>query len=101
MSITARGGYQIVDFKGIDLPLPGSDNSVNIPGIFNDISSAVLGGKMVIISGIHIGGIDITPYPLVTYQSTENTFEFDFTMQAIQTITVHIDDDDTITTENK
>ena len=36
MSITARGGYQIADFKNINIPV---DNTVEIPGIYEQIKN--------------------------------------------------------------
>lgn len=36
MSVTARGGYQIADFKNISIPV--DNTTVEIPGIFEQIS---------------------------------------------------------------
>ena len=45
MSITARGGYQIADFKNISIPV--DNTTVEIPGIYEQIKN---GGKKPIVA---------------------------------------------------
>ena len=56
MSITARGGYQIVDFKNVILPVNGEGQGtpVTVPGMYDVISNIYSSGKPLLLSNFSV-----------------------------------------------
>lgn len=62
MSVTARGGYQIADFKGLSIPINETSaitDVVNIPGIY----AAFSGLKPIQYENLVVAGSDDPLYP--------------------------------------
>lgn len=76
MSVTARGGYQIADFKGSSIPMNESaqiTNVVNIPGIY----AAFSGLKPIQYANLFIAGREVYPaYVIPEYDSSQQWYNF-------------------------
>lgn len=76
MSITARGGYQIADFKGATIPINETatiTNVVNIPGIYVAFS----GLKPIQYANLFIAGREVYPaYVIPEYDSNQHWYNF-------------------------
>lgn len=84
MSTTARGGYQIADFKGVPIPInegPIITNVVNIPGIY----AAFSGIKPIQYANLKFEGMDKPFYPgyiMPVFDSNQNWYNFNFSLES-------------------
>ena len=79
MSVTARGGYQIVDGANARLVL-GTVNSVKIPGIYNKAFNQV--NKPCYFGGLTVddaGTIYTIPYQIIVFRVTSSGLSFSVT----------------------
>lgn len=85
-----KGGYQLVNFKGISLT---AGTGATISGVFSAIQNA--NGKRIIISGLVIGGTQYNDVPVeVTVNSSNyifNCYGYDFVITSADLVTATVE----------